>query len=159
MKQKAVTKLRIASVLMTIYFVVFFIMNFNYIESLNDFFSILTNDANGLANPVNAGRAQMNKEFIMTEIILGVIGVVVVGFEIYCVTGLIRIYKDLAFRDPLTNVLSRASLNEEFDKMDYSNHDSGDSRPDWHWGSTINSRTETSRVSGLVSRARGQDGT
>lgn len=118
MKQKAVTRLRIASIFMVIYFIVFFGLNFNYIESLNDFFSILTKDSAKLSDAVNAGRYQMNSEFIVTEIILGVVGIVVIGFEVMCIGKLIKVYKELAFKDPLTGSLSRASLNEAFDDME-----------------------------------------
>jgi len=118
MKQTAITRLKFASVLMVIYFIVFFGLNFNYIESLNDFFSILTDNSTELTDAVNAGRYQMNSEFITTELILGVVGVMVVGFEIYCIRKLIKVYKNLAFKDPLTGSLSRASLNEAFDSME-----------------------------------------
>ena len=117
MKQRAITRLKFSSVLMTLYFIVFFGINFNYIESLNDFFSILTK-GNELADSVNAGRYQMNSEFLIKEIVLGVIGVAIVGFEIFCVANLIKVYKDLAFRDLLTGSLSRTALNEAFDKME-----------------------------------------
>ena len=117
MKQKAITKLRISSVLMTIYFVVFFLINFNYIESLNDFFSILAKDTN-FSSSVNAGRYEMNADFIRKELILGAIGILIIGYEISCIAKLIHIYKDLAFKDPLTGSLSRASLNETFDKLE-----------------------------------------
>lgn len=118
MKQKTVTKLRIISFLMVIYFIVFFILNFNYIESLNDFFSILTDNSKKLSNAVNGGRYQMNSEFIITEIILGCVGVFIISLEVFYIGKLIRIYKDLAFRDPLTGSLSRTSLNEAFDKIE-----------------------------------------
>jgi len=120
MKQKAISRLRIVSGLMVVYFAVFFAMNFNYIESLNDFFSILADSSADLTDAVNAGRYQMNSEFIVTEIILGVIGVIIIGAEIACIGKLIHVYKELAFKDPLTGALSRASLNEEFDRIERS---------------------------------------
>lgn len=118
MKQKAITRLKIASIVMVIYFIIFFGLNFNYIESLNDFFSILTDESTALSSAVNAGRYQMNSEFIITELILGIIGIIVIGFEVACINKLIHIYKELAFKDPLTGSLSRASLNEAFDVIE-----------------------------------------
>ncbi len=120
MKQRAITRLRIASLFMIIYFVIFFLINFNYIESLNDFFSILAEQSSDLTDAVNAGRYQMNSEFIIKEIVLGGIGIIILGYEIFCISKLIKVYKNLAFKDPLTGTLSRTSLNETFDKIERS---------------------------------------
>ncbi len=117
MKRKAVSRLKLSSFIMTAYALFFFFYNYNYVASLNEYFGILA-ESSEMIGAVNASRAQMNADFVQAEVFLGIIGAVILLIEILCISSLISVYKELAYKDPLTGAWSRAALEEDFDQIE-----------------------------------------
>lgn len=117
MKKRAMFNLKLTSTVMVFYFAFLFVYNFNYIDSLNEYFGILT-ESTDMITAVNESRYQMNLQFVKTDFILGLIGAGIILVEISCISSLLRLYKDLAFKDPLTGALSRACLDDTFDTIE-----------------------------------------
>lgn len=117
MKKQAVRNVILSTIVLVIYFAFFFVYNYQYIMDLDDYFSILT-DNSKMITAVNASRYVTNQNFIKYELYIGAIGLVVITLEVLCIRKLVSLYKDLAFRDVLTKVYSRAKLEDVFDKIE-----------------------------------------
>jgi len=120
-KRKEVLRLAVITVVLSVFIAIVFALNLNYIQSLNSFFSIVTDKNGEVASAVNAGRLQMNKEFMITEVVLGAITLILLIVDILCVKSLIKKYKvlaktyeNLAKKDTLTGTWSRTALVEDF---------------------------------------------
>lgn len=117
MKTQAIKNVILSTVIMIIIFAAFVLHTMYYLQDLNEYFSILAKNSE-MITAVNNSRYAANQDFIVYELAIALAGIMSVIIEVAQIKKLIRLYRDLAFTDILTNTYSRAALEDTFDDIE-----------------------------------------
>lgn len=119
MKSKAIRNVILSTLIFIIVFAIFVIHTLYYLQDLNSYFSILSQNTD-MITAVNNSRAANNQNFLYQEAIIACLGTIAALLEIKQVSKLVGLYKRLAYEDALTHVYSRAALEDRFDEIEKS---------------------------------------
>lgn len=117
MKTQAIRNVLLSTFIMIIVFAAFVLHTLYYLQDLNSYFTILSLNTDMIV-AVNNSRAATNNAFFLQELVIAAVGVFAAMIEVSQIKKLVNLYKELAFRDILTGVSSRAALEDKFDDIE-----------------------------------------